>query len=270
MDWSLVLISQGIENTIEHSPETQQWHLTVPQPDYQRAIKALKQYHLENKRGGWVRELPWSDLLFDWRAAAWVLICIAIFFADQRSHDAWREAGLMNNAAVAKGEWWRVFTATTLHGDLGHLALNVTTGLLLVGLAMGAYGPGLGLLASYLAGVGGNLAGFVIYGTNHQSLGASGVVMGALGLLTIQSLNARRARDLLLRAVGAGLLLLIFLGFSPDPRTDVLAHAGGFVAGLILGGPLALWNKPRHPGLDIAALLAFAALLLATWALALK
>src|SRR5258705_256793 len=63
MDWSLVLISQGIENTIEHSPETHQWHLTVPQYDYQRAIKAIKQYHVENKRGVWVRELPWSDLL---------------------------------------------------------------------------------------------------------------------------------------------------------------------------------------------------------------
>jgi rhomboid protease GluP len=270
MDWSLVLISQGIENTIEHSPETHQWHLTVPQLDYQRAIKALKQYHVENKRGVWVRELPWSDLLIDWRAAAWALICIAIFFADQKSHDAWREAGFMSNAAVARGEWWRLFTATTLHGDLGHLALNVTTGLLLVGLAMGAYGPGVGLLASFLTGVGGNVAGLLIYGANHQSLGASGVVMGALGLLTIQSLHVRRARDLLLRAVGGGLLLLILLGFSPDPRTDVLAHVGGFVTGLILGGPLVLWNRPRHAALDIAALLAFAALLLSTWALALK
>jgi len=177
---------------------------------------------------------------------------------------------LMSNAAVLKGEWWRLFTATTLHGDLGHLALNVTTGLLLVGLAMGAYGPGLGLLASFLAGVGGNIAGLVIYGTGHQSLGASGVVMGALGLLTIQSLKVRRARDLLVRGVGGGFLLLILLGFSPDPRTDVLAHAGGFATGLILGGSLALWNKPRNPGLDIAALFAFATLLLATWALALK
>jgi len=137
MDWSLVLISQGIENTIERSPETAQWQLIVSQPEYQRAIKAIKQYHVENKRGAWVQELPWSDLLLDWRAAAWALIVIAIFFANHASRNVWEETGLMNNALVAKGEWWRLFTATTLHADLGHLAVNVTMGLVLIGLAMG-------------------------------------------------------------------------------------------------------------------------------------
>jgi len=269
MDWSLVLISQGIENTIERSPETAQWQLIVSQPEYQRAIKAIKQYHVENKRGAWVQELPWSDLLLDWRAAAWALIVIAIFFANHASRNVWEETGLMNNALVAKGEWWRLFTATTLHADLGHLAVNVTMGLVLIGLAMGACGPGLGLLGSYLAGVGGNLAGFLVYGAKHQSLGASGVVMGALGLLAVQSIGRGRGRELLVRAVCGGFLLLVLLGLSPDPRTDVLAHAGGFASGLILGAPLAIWRK-RSVSVDVVALAIFSCLVMLTWWLALR
>ena len=41
---------------------------------------------------------------------------------------------------------------------------------------MGRYGPGLGLLAAYLAGVGGNLTAWAVYGESHRGLGASGVV----------------------------------------------------------------------------------------------
>jgi membrane associated rhomboid family serine protease len=272
MDWSLVLVSQGIENTIERSAETQQWQLSVPRFDYQRAVQAIRQYHVENKRGAWVREIPWSGLLFDWRAAAWALLVIAIFFVDEMRGDALQGAGLMSNALVAKGEWWRLFTAVTLHADVGHLAVNVTTGFLLVGLAMGAYGPGLGLLAAYLAGMGGNLAGLIFYGSNHQSLGASGVVLGALGLITVESIGPRAVavREFIVRGLCGGFLLLVLLGLSPDPRTDVLAHVGGFVSGVILGAPMAFWRGQIGSKIDYMALFIFIALLFGTWALAMR
>lgn len=265
-------MSQGIENTIERSPETQQWQLSVPRFDYQRAIQAIKQYHVENKRGAWVREIPWSGLLFDWRAAAWALIVIAIFFVNETRGDALQNAGVMSNALVAKGEWWRLFTAVTLHGDVAHLAINVTTGVLLIGLAMGAYGPGLGLLAAYLAGVGGNLAGLIFYGNNHQSLGASGVVLGALGLITVESVGPRgvAVREFIVRGLCGGFLLLVLLGLSPDPRTDVLAHVGGFISGVILGAPMAFWRGRIGATIDYTALFILIALLFGTWALAMK
>ena len=49
--------------------------------------------------------------------------------------------------------------------DPPHLATNVTFGVLLLGLAMGSLGPGIALLASYLAGAAANLAlvGFAFY-----------------------------------------------------------------------------------------------------------
>lgn len=271
MDWSLVLVSQGIESTIERVPESERWQLSVPSGDYSRAVQALRQYHVENKRGAWVRELP-AGLLLDWRALVWAALLLMVYFVNAAGTGAWQQAGVMSNRFVHSGEWWRLFTATMLHGDVAHLALNVTTGIVLVGLAMGAYGPGLGLLASYLAGVGGNLAGLMFYTEMHQSLGASGIVMGALGAITVQSAGLRQgaARDIILRALVGGFLLLVLLGFSPDPRTDVLAHVGGFASGVFLGLCLALSRDHLRPAVDYIALIVFAALTAGTWALALS
>src|SRR6185436_21179670 len=107
------------------------------------------------------------------------------------------------------------------------------TGLLLFGLAMGALGPGVGLLAALLAGAGGNLAGLLFYPEAHRGLGASGMVMGALGLLTAQSLWLLRTglpgRQIMARGLLGGFLLLVWFGFSPDPKVDVLAHITGFL-----------------------------------------
>jgi membrane associated rhomboid family serine protease len=159
-----------------------------------------------------------------------------------------------------------------LHGDVAHLAINLTTGIVMVGLAMGAYGPGFGLLASYLAGVGGNLAGLLFYPEAHQSLGASGIVMGALGAITVESAGLARggARDIIVRALCGGFLLLVLLGLSPDPRTDIIAHIGGFASGVVLGLCLALRRVHTRRAVDYVALVVFTALLIGTWAIALS
>ncbi len=67
------------------------------------------------------------------------------------------------------------------------------------------------------------------------------MVMGCLGLLAIQSFALWRqvpgTRKYLLSGILAGVMLFLLLGASPG--TDLLAHGGGFLAGLLLGGILA-------------------------------
>jgi len=46
------------------------------------------------------------------------------------------EAGDMDSAKVLAGQWWRLFTAVTLHADLAHLMGNITFGVIMLGLAM--------------------------------------------------------------------------------------------------------------------------------------
>lgn len=239
LEWSLVLASQGIETSIGAPDETRGWHLLVAAQDHARALEILREYRLENRPHRWVHRVPGTGLVFDGSSLAWVITLAVFYWLDAERSGQLRLQGMMDSEAVRAGAWWRLFTAILLHGDLGHLAANLTTGFLLIGLAMGTLGVGLGLLGSFLAGAGGNLVGLLVYSGSHRSLGASGMVLGALGLLTAQPILLGRAsgtrRQVILRSLWGGLLLLVLLGFSPHPETDVIAHVGGFAWGLGLG-----------------------------------
>jgi len=272
MDWSLVLASQGIEHVIEQSEETG-YALAVAESDYERALAAIHQYRLENLHWRWRQPIFQPGLFFDWRSVTWALLVVSFYWWSEARTDL-RSLGMMDGVALAHGEWWRLFTATWLHADLAHLAMNVVVGLVLLGLAMGCYGPGVGLLVAYLAGAGGNIAAWLVYDGTQHGLGASGVVMGALGLLTGQSFGFIQPRhgNAVRRFTGAifgGLLLFVFLGFSPG--TDVVAHLGGFVSGLLLGSLLAFVPQIAHrPRINFTAGLLFAALVILPWLRALK
>ena len=234
MDWSLVLISQGIGAEIQQDHSNSSWGLLVAPEDYAKALATLRQYRLEN-RGWWQREVFRPGLLFDWGSLAWVILLVVFYWMDR-----WiglKSFAMLDNNAVATGQWWRFFTAIWLHGDLAHLAANACIGLALLGLTMGRLGTGPGLLAAYLAGAGGNAIAWMFSERNSASLGASGMVMGCLGILTAQSLFARRNNGLgwkhFVPGLSAGILLFVLLGLNPG--TYVQAHLGGFVAGLILG-----------------------------------
>jgi membrane associated rhomboid family serine protease len=185
----------------------------------------------------------------------------------------------------------------------------------LLGLTMGRYGTGAGLLAGYLAGAGGNALSWLLSDTPHLSLGASGMVMGSLGLIAIQSLSmlrqklpsgtansgsraSRSARsDLLQRTAEAaaaskpddapsvptrpssaarylvggilgGVMLFVLLGLSPG--TDIVAHAGGFMSGLVLGGILTLAPVSSQKSLiNLLCGIVFVLLVIVPWWLAL-
>ena len=232
-------MSQGIESVLDYS-EDLGWGLIVSSGDCARAIDVVGQYQIENRRWSF-RQTIRPEVLFDWSSLSWVLL-VAFFFWLQESHPAIRDAGLMSSSGVRHGEWWRLVTAIFLHANLGHLAANLTSGFVLLGLTMGCYGTGIGLLAALLAGAGGNVAAWIIF-PEHLSLGASGMVMGCLGLLAIHSVSYWRTHPatppkFFLTGLAAGIMLFVLTGLGPG--TDVCAHAGGFIAGVLFGGLLAL------------------------------
>ena len=270
MDWSLVLVSQGIETRIDFNEETG-WQLTVPEHELEHARDILRQYEAENRRWPWRQRIPGRSMLFDWGSMAWVMLICFFFWLQTHSGFDLRTAGLMDSAAVSRGEWWRLFTAIFLHADIGHLAMNATIGLFLLGLTMGSLGTGWGLLAAYLAGAGGNLVVWILDSAGHRSLGASGMVMGCLGLLAMQTFSLRRTnRNTLknaLSGIAGGAMLLVLFGF--DPSSDVLAHVGGFGSGLILGALFPSTNRlTRSKFWNFCAGLTFCLLVIYPWWLA--
>lgn len=272
MDWSLVLASQGIEHIIEETEDTG-WTLLVSGADHEKALAQIHQYRLENRHWRWCRPVFSPGLFFDWSCLVWVML-IALIYAGSETRADLRTIGRMEGNALAQGEWWRLFTATWLHADPGHLAMNGVFGFLFLGLAMGRYGPGVGLLAAYLAGAGGNLAAGWVHGTTMHGLGASGVVMGALGLLTFPSFallkqRTSKALRLVTGCVLAGLLLFVLTGTNPE--SDVAAHLGGFVTGCLLGALLAITPRlTRQPRVNLAAGILCALLIIIPWFLALS
>ena len=97
--------------------------------------------------------------------------------------------------------------------------------------------------------------------------------MGALGLLTAHSLWHFRStvttKQLAGRGLLGGILLLVLLGLNPD--SDVIAHVGGFVAGVMLGSILS-WLPPEllhKPSINRLSELFCCGLVVLTWWLAL-
>jgi membrane associated rhomboid family serine protease len=277
-DWQLVLFAAGIPHLARDSGA--EGVLFVPAEQAMRARRELEQYEDENR--GW----PRADELPEVLTAGSLAVCLwagVLILADQLArNDAfgrdWRALGRSDAVAVRGGEWWRAFTALTLHEDFYHLAGNVVFGAVFIGLASQVLGTGLAFAATLAAGVLGNLANAWLHGGAHASIGASTAVFGALGVLVghraLHRIRGRRARWLPLLA---GAMLLLWLGVgsserdtSSGERIDVLAHVLGFLAGGVLGALRALvpWQPSR--GQQILLGLLSGALLVLAWTLALR
>lgn len=267
MDWGLVLASQGIEAAIVR--ENDQWALAISPHEYERAIKALKQYHIENRGWKWQHTLPGTGLFFHWGSLLWALAIGAIYYWSMVLYPQMKIAGAVDSDLIRAGQWWRLFTAVSLHADISHLMANLTTGIVLIGFAMARFGPGPAILATYIAGVLGNVAGLYLYQEEHRSLGASGMVMAALGILAVQSFSLwhkdHSFRQLLARAFGAAILLLVLIGTSP--QSDIVAHVGGFFAGAAFGYALSWIDRKRLETFSINFICIIATMLLVgiTW-----
>ena len=274
MDWSLVLASQQIHPIIKPPGENPGWTLLVEPSQHERALQAIHQYRLENQGWSWRNELPGAQLELHWGALFWCLFLAFCHWVVTFIQPALLPAGRMDGEAVVGGAWWRLFTPILLHSDLAHLMANATFGVLILGLGMARFGPGITLLATFTAGALGNLPGILLYDPPYRNVGASGMMMGALGLLCVHSFGLWRkspkAARYILSGVIAGFLMFVMFGFSPD--SDIIAHIGGFVFGVVIGLILALFPEKelQRDVPNICCLVILIGTILLTWTLALR
>lgn len=147
-----------------------------------------------------------------------------------------------------RGEWWRLFTAPFLHGNIVHFLMNMAA-LLYLGkrLEVFARWPHLPLVFLFAACVGGEASARFVAA---PSVGASGGLMGWLGFLMVfetlhKSLVPRRAR----RRLAAGVVLTALIGVIGYRYIDNAAHAGGLAAGMVYA--LIVFppsSSPHRPG----------------------
>src|SRR5690606_3367049 len=134
----------------------------------------LTAYTEENERKP-ATALPFSlSRVLDGALIAAALVVLIQMAAERGWFGAdWYQAGAANAGLLIGGEWWRAFTALSLHGDLGHLLSNVLFGGMIGLVVAQTVGAGLAWLSIVLAGGLGNVLAAAFRTAGHTSIGAS-------------------------------------------------------------------------------------------------
>jgi rhomboid protease GluP len=158
------------------------------------------------------------------------------------------DLGALDAGRVQAGQWWRAWTALTLHLDGPHLAANLAAGVWFGYLAGRQMGVGTAWLLTVTGAALANLMEGLLAPADHLSVGASTAVFAALGAMSAYSWRERlRLPQRWARRWGplvAGVVLLGWTG-SAGEGTDVIAHIAGFTVGALLGATVALpgWRE---------------------------
>ncbi|NNC76578.1 MAG: rhomboid family intramembrane serine protease [Woeseiaceae bacterium] len=240
-DRSLVLSAAGIPHQIVQ--DAGGCALLVAADRSAEAVQELQLFDEENppvvKKPP--RTLPYQDAM-PGIAAYIVIVCFVAWLAGVTAMgENWLAAGRVDGELIRDGQWWRLFTALTLHAGLSHLAGNLVFGSFFGFFAGRLLGPGVAWLTILLAAGTGNLLNTMLLESAHRSIGASTAVFAALGLLAgfvwRAKLMSQERWSYRVGPIVGGLALLMFTG-TGDANTDIGAHLMGFVSGF--GGGLLL------------------------------
>jgi rhomboid protease GluP len=172
---------------------------------------------------------------------------------------------------VLNGEWWRLFTASALHGSQSHLIGNLVT-FAIVGLLLEPM-IGIGWFAAiyFTGGFAGALLSTLLNPGDMLSVGASGAIIATLAALFTMSFHAGAPRPKLMRRIaGASLFPALIPTVSRGGASvDINAHLGGCLAGAVLAfAILIFWHEEDEypPGRSLAAIIAGIWVALTVWA----
>ncbi|MBP7565639.1 MAG: rhomboid family intramembrane serine protease [Burkholderiaceae bacterium] len=138
-------------------------------------------------------------------------------------------------AVMQQGEYWRLVTATVLHGGLMHLGLNML-GLWEAGRQVSRlYGNAQFLLIYWGSALAGSALSLHFSAQRSVSVGASGAVFGVLGAWLAAHWLHRRSMPGRFSGQSLG-SLVVFVGYAlvqglVNPGIDNAAHMGGLLAG---------------------------------------
>lgn len=161
--------------------------------------------------------------------------------------------GVNRGLVLEQGEYWRLLSATFLHGGLLHLAMNMYS-LWVVGSFLERWIQWRWFIVFYLVcGLGGSVGSVWWHSAPNVSVGASGAIFGIVGILTGMLALGKIFDPIGRKALLKNLLLVIglnvLIGLS-IPGIDNAGHMGGLAAGLLMGATLGLGLRPGFSKTD--------------------
>jgi membrane associated rhomboid family serine protease len=182
-----------------------------------------------------------------------IAICVVAFPLEFIPGVDLRSWGVNWGPLTLSGEYWRLFTAGFLHGNILHIALNMWCLWSLGQLSERLFGKWQTFLIYVLTGVGGALLS-IAYDPNRSELGASGAIFGLVGAV----LAGVRFGDLRIsagekRAIFSSVVSFAVINFALGAsnigmfaNVDNMCHLGGFVSGLLVGLPLGAFARKNQ------------------------
>lgn len=214
--------------------------LVVPAEHSARAMRELLAYDEENPPQTRTPPIPLTVHNAIPGLIAYGLMIVGVaFIAEYTAHGTdWYVAGRVDGALMRAGEWWRAFTALTLHSDLEHLVGNLVFGIMFGLFAGRLVGSGVAWLSIVVAAGLGNSINTLLLEASHRAIGASTAVFAALGLVAGFVWRGKfMAQDRWAYRFGpvvGGFALLMYTGTGGE-RTDIGAHLMGFLFGMAAG-----------------------------------
>lgn len=243
---ALVALAMGEAIRVDHSEIPGEFELRVEPAAAPRVSEELREYAAEAE----VKALP-PMVSSNWAKhpagalhyLVWAALLLVVFRSQTLDPTLADRGASSSIGLIARGEWWRPFTAIFLHGDGGHIIGNLASGAVFGALVSKSIGPWKGWAMILLSGTIGNaITSWVTYPEPFLSLGASTAVFGALGILSGIGLVENFREELrmpwmrVLAPLLAGLILLGWLGGAePGAGVDVFGHVFGFSAGVLAG-----------------------------------
>ncbi|WET79713.1 rhomboid family intramembrane serine protease [Amycolatopsis sp. QT-25] len=159
-----------------------------------------------------------------------VTVALAGSLSSNNISEFFQLGNLDNVPTLAGNEWWRIFTSGFLHFGLLHIASNAFS-LWFVGRPLEVALGRVPFAVLYLVSMLGGSAACLVFSDlgAYPVVGASGAIFGLIGAYTVIVIKLRLNPTWLLIILG----LNVFITFQV-PNISILAHAGGFVAGLLV------------------------------------
>jgi rhomboid protease GluP len=134
---------------------------------------------------------------------------------------------------IAYSQWWRLVTAVFLHGSLIHIVFNMWVIMDIGPMVEELFGSARYLFLYMATGVFGYVVSSLF--SNHPSVGASGSLLGLIGLLLASTTRSSSASSQMMRSnLIKWIVYIAIMGFMFS-GIDNYAHFGGLAAGFVLG-----------------------------------